>query len=85
MLCQFCLGRKQSSDQLLRIVLNSTSVHWNVTPPKCQPLPWEGGRQPGAEGGMAEPSSLPLPGADTLPSTAHRVSHRRRTSRLISA
>lgn len=31
MLCQFCLGRKQNSDQLQRMVLNSTSEHWNAS------------------------------------------------------
>lgn len=44
-LCQFCLGRKQSSYQLLRMVRNSTSEPWNVTPLKWQPLPREGGRE----------------------------------------
>lgn len=66
MLCQFCLGRKQSSDQLLRMVLNSTSEPWNVMPPECQPLPWEGGKQPEAEGGTVGPSNLPSPGLTLL-------------------
>lgn len=61
MLCQFCLGRKQSSDQLLRMVLNSTSEHWNVTPPKFQPLLWaEESSLEQREAQWSPPASLPL-------------------------
>lgn len=83
MLCQFCLGRKRSSDQLLRMVLSATSEHWNVTPPQCQPLPWEGGKQRAAgEACTAESWSVPRLGADT-PLAAHRVPHLSRISQHV--
>lgn len=58
--------------------LYSTSEPWNVTPPKRQPVPWEGGKEPGAKGaqqGMYDPT----------PHSLHGVSHLERTSFFISA